>query len=286
MGFGFDLESLSLYTKYGASGTTKGETTSITATPHTVTFDEAAQTQQITVVNQNGTTLTDYLTFTSSNTKTTVSATGLITSVTSGTSTITITYSEPDDTPLTDTIGITTTVTESVTINGNSSPYSLHETEYVSLTVENQVAKELTYECKYYSSDTNVAIFELIDNPTVRFLTAGTTTLSAVHDITNITGTTILTLTNELITSLVQIANDGPGPVVMTATGETFQCIIQDQEGHDVTSIVEYTSDDASFSVNATGLITGVSLGTATITISKTYPLNTITTTVDCSYTA
>lgn len=280
---GFDLTQLSLYTKYGAPGTVIGETTEIIATPATVTFTEANQTQQIAVVNQNGTDLTSssYTTYASNNTKTTVSSSGLITSVTSGTSTITVTYTEPNDTPLTDTIAVTTTVTSVVTIQGNDSPYDLHEDEYVSLTTKNQANTDITYDCVYYSDDDTVATFELSDNPTVRFLTSGTCTLSAVHELTQVTGTTTLTLTNCIIDTLVS----DPLLVVLNATGETQQLTITDQNSHDVTAKVTYASDDASFTVSSGGLVTGVSVGTATITVSKAYPINTITTTVECSYT-
>jgi len=259
-----------------------GTTTSITATPATVTFTEAAQTQQIAVVNQDGDDLTSsaYTTYASNNVKTTVSSSGLITSVTSGTSTITVTYSEPDDTPLTDTIAVTTTVTSVVTIEGNDSPYDLHEDEYVSLTTKNQADTDITYDCLYFSDDETVATFELVDNPTVRFLTSGTCTLSAVHELTQKTGTTTLTLTNCIIDTLVS----DPLLLVADATGATQQLTITDQNSHDVTAKVTYSSDDPSFTVSSGGLVTAVSIGTATITVSKVYPINTITTTVGCSY--
>lgn len=280
---GWDLTQLHLYTKYGAMGTQPGETTSIVATPATVTFTQAGQTEQISVENQKGDVLTQYLTYSSNNAKTTVSASGLITSVTSGTSTITVTYSEPNDTPLTDTISVTTTVTNIVTIVGNSSPYSLHEDEYLSLTTKDQANTDITYDCLYYSSDESVAIFELIDNPTVRFLTSGTSTLSAVHELTQKTGTTALTLTDELITSLTS----DPLLVVFDVTGTTDQLTITDQLTHDVTSKVTFSSDDEGVAtVTAGGLVEGISVGTCTITVSKAYPVNTVTTTVEVSYTA
>lgn len=267
---GFDLNDLHHYVHYGPMGTQNNETTSISATPATVTLDELGDTQQITVVNQAAVVLTQYLTYSSNNAKTTVSASGLITSVATGTSTITVTYSQPEDLPLTDTIAVTNHATNEIIFAGvPADPFDLHvntTTPYYSLYVTNQYPRDITYECDYASSDEAVATV-LTLNGTITFLTAGTTDITATAP-NGVSGLTTVNVTNNIITSLVP----GATAVTFTYTGETNSISIDDQlvAPIDYALLTMTSSDDLVATVDAAGLVTATGVGTCTITYELT----------------
>lgn len=82
--------------------------TAIAATPDPLTVSTATPTQQILVLASNGINRTPACTYVSADpTKATVSSTGLVTKVATGSTTITVTYDPPTGPPLTDTVAVT-----------------------------------------------------------------------------------------------------------------------------------------------------------------------------------
>ena len=86
-------------------------TTSITVVPATPVTGVEGDTDQFVVTNQNAIDVTSECTFTAGDAKLTVNATGLLTLVTAGSSSVTIAHPDIDDTDIVVTISAPTTTT-------------------------------------------------------------------------------------------------------------------------------------------------------------------------------
>ena len=118
----------------------------------------------------------------------------------------------------------------------------------------------------------NVLVATVNNTGLVTGVSSGTATITAtsVSGSTSVTGTSIMTVTAPTpVLVLTNVIITPPTSSIMT--GETTQLSVSkvDQNGNPIDATITYTSSDISkATVNTTGLVTGVSAGTVTITAS------------------
>jgi hypothetical protein len=228
---GFDLSNLPLYEKWGPTGTTKASTTSISVSPVSKVFTYTGQTQQLTILNQDGVdkTASPYTTYLSNNTSVgTVTTGGLFTILKlSATTTVTATFSEPDDLPLSTTF---TVVKPILTMTPTAQTYNAYQYSAFTITLVDQNNTNVLPYSTLTSSDTNVAT--VAANGQVTIVNTGSTTITANHY--GVTASTTYTISGEVVSS---ITIDPTGGTHLTGT--TFVVTIKDQKGNDITQYSE-----------------------------------------------
>lgn len=73
-----------------------------------------------------------------------------------------------------------------IIVSTNPSPVNSGDTEYFSLAMYDEFGNDITYDCDYTSSNTNIALFETPNNGTIKFVGAGTVTIYVDYPTTDL----------------------------------------------------------------------------------------------------
>lgn len=253
-------------------------TTAITVTPSATTVHSTG-TQQITVVNQDGTNVVPECLFVSSTPAVaTVSSTGLITSVITGTTTITVTH---NDGPTGSTL-VTSYWAGPLTITPLT--FSGYTGQTVSLTAMAS-GHDVTTTSTWSASNTGSTVGA--STGVVTLGPVSVTTLSQVTQISATYGSLTNTGGNSYITDYYWVTSLTMTPTgwTGTTTGQTQQLTIVNQAGTNIpistTSFTSITSSNTGVTVSDTGLMTIAPTATSgTVIITATYrPIPSITAT-------
>ena len=249
--------------------------TTVTVAPASASVTiSGTSTLQATVKDQNGTVMTGQpVSWTTSNAAaTTVGSSGVVTGVAAGSATITATSSGK-----TGTSSVTVTagpppapVVTTVTVAPTSASVVAGATTTLQATVKDQNGNVMTGQTVTWSSS-NAAAATVSVSGVVTGVAAGSATITATSS--GKTGTSNITVT----------ASPPPAPVVTTVTvaptsasviagaTTTLQATVKDQNGNVMTgqAVTWSTSNAAAATVSASGVVTGVAAGSATITATS-----------------
>jgi len=257
---------------------------SIAVTPGTNTLSLAG-TQQLTVTgtysDSSTANLTSASTFSSSAPAVaTVTATGLVTAVGIGTATITATHTASGQ-KATATVSVTAPTLVSIALSPSSA--SVAATRKVQLTVVGTYSDgsegNVTAGSTFLSSAPSVATVNTAG--TVSGVAIGNATITATHTASGNTATAAISVTAAPTLLSISVT---PNPVSMVVQGArqlTVTGSYSDSSTEDLTTGSTFISSAPGVvSVSTAGLLTGVSVGTATITATNTASGKTATTSV------
>lgn len=253
----------------GGGGTTPVTPTvsSVTVAPASATMDPN-DTQQLTAtVTVNPATADQTVTWTSSNTNVaSVSATGLVTAVAQGSATITATSNLDNTKSGTCTVTVNAPAAPEpvtgITLSKSTSTLGIGSSETLTVTY-NPANANTGKAVNWTSSDSNIAT---VDNSgKVTGVAAGTATITAISTTDN-SITASCTVTVEAIPVTGVTMNPTTANVQVNGT-TTLTANVQPTNATNKT--VNWSTSDANIAtVNNNGVVTGVSAGTATITVT------------------
>ena len=242
--------------------------TSISLSQTAATLTSQGETLQLTatVLPENATNKS--VTWTSSNTSVaTVSNTGLVTAVSSGTATITATTTDGSNKSATCTIIVNIPVpATSISLNQTAATLtSQGETLQLTATVlpENATDKSVTW------TSSNTAVATVSNTGLVTAVSSGTATITATtNDGSNKSATCTVTVDIPVPATSISLSQTA---ATLTSQGETLQLTATVLPEDATDKSVTWTSSNTSVAtVSNTGLVTAVSSGTATITATTT----------------
>ncbi len=254
----------------GKTATTTLTITAATATSIALTSSSnnlpAGTTAQLqaTATYTDGTTgdVSSSATYTSSNhSVATVSATGQVMSVSTGTAVITATY-EGQSATVTITVSAATAL--SITVTAGSTQFAKGTTTQLqtTATLTNGTTQDVTSQATYTSSAPAVATVN--SSGVVTGVSIGTAVITASYE--GQTATATITITAAVATSIALNTSDSNPPAGSTAQ-LTATATYTDGTTGDVTSSATYSSSNASVAtVDSSGQITAISQGSAVIT--------------------
>jgi len=222
------------------------------------------QTLTATVQDQNGTTVTDRIVnwSSSANNIATVSQAGVVTAVALGTATITATSEGKSGTS---TVTVVPVPVGSVVVSPSTNPLHVGQTVQLQTTVKDQNGTTVTNRVVTWgSSDNTIATVNATGKVTA--VGAGTATITATSE--GKSGTATVTVT---LVPVGSVAVSPSAPNVVIGTTQTLTATVKDQNGTTVTDRAVSWSSSATgvATVSSSGVVTGVALGTATITATS-----------------
>ena len=235
--------------------------TGVSVTPPTASITTGATTQ-LTAMVAPTTATNKNVTWSSSNTAiATVSSTGLVTGVTAGTTTITVTTADQGKTA-TSVITITNPTVTGVSVTPPTANIITGTTTQLTATVAPTTAtnKNVTW------SSSNTAIATVSSTGLVTGVTAGTTTITVTTADQGKIATSVITVTNPTVT--VTGVSVTP-PAASVTTGAPIQLTATVIPGTATNKNVTWSSSNTAVAtVSSTGLVIAVTAGTATITVT------------------
>jgi len=235
--------------------------TGVSVTPPTASITTGATTQ-LTAMVAPTTATNKNVTWSSSNTAiATVSSTGLVTGVTAGTTTITVTTADQGKTA-TSVITITNPTVTGVSVTPPTANIITGTTTQLTATVAPTTAtnKNVTW------SSSNTAIATVSSTGLVTGVTAGTTTITVTTADQGKIATSVITVTNPTVT--VTGVSVTP-PTASVTTGVPIQLTATVIPGTATNKNVTWSSSNTAVAtVSSTGLVIAVTAGTATITVT------------------
>jgi uncharacterized protein YjdB len=240
--------------------------TGIQVTPASASIGVGTTQQYAATANYNDGTTTDVTasaTWSSSATATaTISATGLASGVAAGTSTISATFEAATGTAI---LTVTDNAMTGIVVTPANASIAAGIEQAYTATAEyaDGSTDDITADVTWTSSDTAVATMA---DETATAVAPGTTTITAAHAASGLSGSTELTVTDAEITELqitpaTEDAIVGGPDVEFTATA-----IYSDGTSDDVTDTATWSSSDDAIATIDAGVATAVAAGTATIT--------------------
>ena len=235
--------------------------TGVSVTPPTASITTGATTQ-LTAMVAPTTATNKNVTWSSSNTAiATVSSTGLVTGVTAGTTTITVTTADQGKTA-TSVITITNPTVTGVSVTPPTANIITGTTTQLTATVAPTTAtnKNVTW------SSSNTAIATVSSTGLVTGVTAGTTTITVTTADQGKIATSVITVTNPTVT--VTGVSVTP-PTASVTTGVPIQLTATVIPGTATNKNVTWSSSNTAVAtVSSTGLVIAVTAGTATIPVT------------------
>jgi len=259
--------------------------TTVTIAPSTASIAVAAtQALTATVKDQNGSPMTGQsVTWSSGNTAVaTVNASGVVTGVAAGTATITGTSASKSGTA---TITVTapappppTPVATTVTVSPGSASISAAGTQLLTATVKDQNGNTMAGQTVTWSTSSS-GVATVSAGGVVTGVGAGTATITAASS--GKTGTATITVTAPVPVATTVTVAPSTASVVVGAT-VSLAATVKDQNGNTMAGQMVTWSTSASnrATVNSSGVVSGVSAGTATITATSSGKTGTATITV------
>jgi len=257
--------------------------TSVVVTPATPALVTGGTVQlTATPEDQTGATFAGATTtFVSSNSAiATVSNTGLVTGVSQGSATITAT-SVSGSTSVTGTSVVTVTapvqipVLTNVTVSPLTASIIVGATQQLTVATVDQNGTAITSTLTYSSSDPAKATID--NNGLVSAISPGTSTITvtAVNGTTTLSGTATITVT--AIPVLTNISITPTSTSIIASSTQQLAVATTDQTAAPIAATLSFASDNTAVAtVDNTGLVTGVSAGLATITVSAVNGTTTI----------
>ena len=241
--------------------------TTITLSPTSLSFSSPGSTQQLTatVVDQNGTTISNpSVTWSTSNASVaTVSSSGAVTSVGDGTATITATSGSVSATAsVTVLVLVPTTITLSPTSLSFSSPGS---TQQLTATVKDQNGTTISDATVTWTTS-NASVATVSASGAVTAVAVGSATITATSGSASATASVTVTV---MVPTTVTLS---PTSLSFTSIGatSTLTATVKDQNGATMSgATVTWTTSNASVATVSSGVVTSVAAGTATITATS-----------------
>ena len=257
-------------TSEGKSGTatitvTNVPVASVTVNPATASI-QTGSTQQLSAVTKDsaGNTLTGrVVTWSSSNSSVaSVNSSGLVTGVTAGSATITATSEGKSGTA---TITVIVVPVASVTVSPASANIGVGGTRQLSAVTKDSGGNTLTGRVVTWSSS-NTAVATVSATGLVRGVAAGSATITAISE--GKSGTAAITVIVVPVASVT--VSPASASISIGATWQ-FSAVTKDSAGNTLTGrvVTWASSNTAVATVSGTGLVTGVTAGSATITATS-----------------
>ena len=249
---------------FSGGGAPIGTTVSVTGVslaPTTVSISVGATSQLTATIAPSNATNTA-VTYASSNTAiATVSASGLVTAVAPGTATITVTTADGAKTA-TCAVTVTSIAVTGVSLSPTTLSIAIGATSQLTATVapSNATNKTVTY------TSSNTAIATVSASGLVTAIATGTATITVKTTDGAKTATCAVTVTPIAVTGVSLSPT-----TVSIAIGATSQLAATVAPSNATNKAVSYASSNTAVAtVSASGLVTGVTAGTATITVTTT----------------
>src|SRR5438093_815821 len=257
-------------TSEGKSGTAAITVTAVPVASLTVNPASASvavgATRQLSAVTKDsaGNTLTGrVITWSSSNTAVaTVNSSGLVTGVAAGSATITATSEGKSGTA---TITVTNVPVASVTVNPATASIQTGSTQQLSAVTKDSAGNTLTGRVVTWSSS-NTAVATVNSSGLVTGVAAGSATITAISE--GKSGTAAITVIVVPVASVT--VSPASASISIGATWQ-FSAVTKDSAGNTLTGrvVTWASSNTAVATVSGTGLVTGVTAGSATVTATS-----------------
>ena len=248
------------------ASSSRGDAVTVAPTSASVVVG-ATTTLQATVKDQNGSVMTGQtVTWTTSNAAAaTVNSSGVVTGVAAGSATITATSSGKTGTSSITVTAVSPVVT-TVTVAPTSASVVAGATTTLQATVKDQNGNVMTGQNVTWSTN-NAAAATVNSTGVVTGVAAGSATITATSS--GKTGTSSITVTASRVVTTVTVAPTTASVVAGTTT--TLVATVKDQNGSVMTgqTVTWSTNNAAAATVNSSGVVTGVAVGSATITATS-----------------
>jgi len=267
----------------GGSNSTKTSTqpsvTGLAITPATTSLADGLTLQLAAMATSSSgspTNVTNSASWSSSNPSVlTVSATGLVTTLSTGSATIGVLYGSVNQTVA---FTVTNPIVNSIVVTAAASSVAVGSTDQLTATATLTNGATQALSLPTWQSS-NTAIATVSASGVVTGVSTGTVTITATDTTTNISGTFQVTVTPPVLASITVTGAGSSlyvgGTLQLTATG-TFS----DGSTNNLTSTAAWTSLTPAVATVTGGLVTGVSAGTASITATASGITGSLTVTV------
>jgi alpha-amylase len=252
--------------------------TGVTVTPTSATITVAG-TQQLTATVAPTNATNKSVTWTSSNSAiATISTSGLVTGIASGSATITVTTVSGSKTATSViTVSTTTIIPTGVTVTPTSATISVSGTQQLTATIAptNATNKNVTW------ATSNSAIATVSTGGLVTGIASGSATITVTTVSGSKTATSAITVTSTVVTPTSVTVSPTSASISVAGTQQLTATVAPTNATNK--NVTWATSNSAIATVSTGGLVTGVSSGSATITVTTVSGSKTATSAVTVS---
>nr|WP_238480802.1 Ig-like domain-containing protein [Desulforadius tongensis] len=262
-------------------GTSTVSVTGVTLNKHELILTENGPSETLTVAIEPSDTTNKDVTWTSSDESVVSVSDGVVTPVGVGTAVITV---KTKDGGYTDTCFVTVNpALKSIAVTPTAVNITEDKSQQLTVTAHysDGSTKDITGEAEYTSSDTGITTVSV--NGLVSGITPGSAAVTITYEGKSVT---VPVTVNAAIT--LQSITVTPNPVVIDEGNTAALSVLanySDGSTKDITDEAEYTSDNSAIAtVNTSGLVTGITPGTTTVTVSYNSITSNINITVNEAY--